>query len=102
MSNEERKVKFLEKTYKMGRWNVAQKGLVTYDKSTFDREIMDQLTPDGEEGGEPQPTDVEGMDTDERLQTNQEAYDEANDISGLGEDYQDGYGEDGDMKMMTK
>jgi len=39
MDPEERKVEDMKKSYKLGRWNVGmQKGLVKYDKQTYDRE----------------------------------------------------------------
>jgi len=44
MDVEERKVENMFKNFKIGRWNAGmQKGLVTYDKETFDRERNDLL-----------------------------------------------------------
>tara|TARA_A200000159_G_C7194989_1_gene285357 strand:- start:7 stop:684 length:678 start_codon:yes stop_codon:yes gene_type:complete len=98
MSKEERKVEELFKTFKLGRWNVGQqKGLVSYDKNTYERERNELLTQLGEDEGANKHDVVSEMrreifDLDkEQDDDNEEFYDnEANDISHLDEDYQDG------------
>jgi hypothetical protein len=87
MDKDERQIEDQFKKYKMGRWNVGlQKGLVKYDKKTYDRETDEN----------PVEMDAEQMEQLDAAEANQEEYDEAMDISQLGEDYQDGdyYGED--------
>ena len=96
MDSEERKVKNLEKTYKMGRWNVGmQKGLVQYDKSTYDRErgeIIERLnnTADVDDDVAIMERDIYQIDQDDEAAVDAEYEAEANDITGLGEDYMDG------------
>jgi hypothetical protein len=87
MEKDERQIEDQFKKYKMGRWNVGlQKGLVKYDKKTYDRETDEN----------PVEMDAEQMEQLDAAEANQAEYDEAMDISQLGEDYQDGdyYGED--------
>ena len=94
MDKEERQIEDQFKRYKMGRWNVGlQKGLVNYDKKTYDRETTGNL-----DEGELMNMDAEQMDEADKIDANEEADREANDISNLKEDYQDGdyYGEDDD------
>jgi hypothetical protein len=89
MDKDERQIEDQFKKYKMGRWNVGlQKGLVKYDKKTYNRETDEN----------PVEMDAEQMEQLDAAEANQEEYDEAMDISQLGEDYQDGdyYGEDDD------
>jgi len=91
MDKEERQIEDQFKKYKMGRWNVGlQKGLVQYDKKTYDRETT--------EGDAVIEMDVEQMEQQDAAEANREEDNEAMDISQLGEDYQDGdyYGEDDD------
>ena len=107
MDNDERKVKYLEKTYKMGRWNIQQKGLVTYDKNTFDKEIkeqgtlfreelIDELAGNIEEDVEEMDRDIDEIQEDEERQIEEEHDQEGNDISNFADDYMDGnyYGDD--------
>ena len=94
MDKEERQIEDQFKRYKMGRWNVGlQKGLVQYDKKTYDREVnenkgMEELIS----------KDVDEMDIEDKAAADAEEDNEAMDITGLGEDYRDGdyYGEDDD------
>lgn len=85
MDKDERQIEDQFKRYKMGRWNVGlQKGLVQYDKKTYDRETaLEQV-------------DVEQMISEEEKNATAEEDNEALDFSNLSEDYQDGdyYGED--------
>jgi hypothetical protein len=102
MDSEERKVKNLEKTYKMGRWNIGmQKGLVEYDKNTYDRErgeIIERLngTVEYDDDVAIMERDIYQLEEDTTAEVEEEYEREANDISGLGEDYMDGeyYDED--------
>ena len=98
MSREERKVEELFKQYKLGRWNVGnQKGLVHYNKQTFDRErneLLTQLQEDETTGQHEVVTemrrDIFDIENDEEQQQ-EEFYDnEANDIEHLPEEYDDG------------
>ena len=94
MDKEERQIEDQFKRYKMGRWNVGlQKGLVQYDKKTYDREVNEN-----KEDAELVSKDVDEMDAADKADAEAEEDDEAMDISGLGEDYRDGdyYGEDDD------
>lgn len=87
----DRRYMFLEKMWKHGKWNVGiQNGLVKYDKSRFEQEILDMdMGIDADRGEEP---DAELEDV------NDDADYEENDLEELDEDYMDGdhYGEDDD------
>jgi len=107
MSKEERKVEELFKTYKLGRWNVGQqKGLVQYDKETYERERDNLLTQlhDDENAGKYEIVsemrrEIFELD-EEQERTNEETYDnEGNDIQGLDEDYTDGHYYEEDMDL---
>ena len=94
MDKEERQIEDQFKRYKMGRWNVGlQKGLVQYDKKTYDRE-----TAANAESEAMLDMDAEQLDALDKAAADEEEDNEATDISHLGEDYQDGdyYGEDDD------
>jgi hypothetical protein len=94
MDKEERQIEDQFKRYKMGRWNVGlQKGLVQYDKKTYDREVNENKDTEGLVSA-----DIDEMDAEDKADADAEEDDEAMDISGLGEDYRDGdyYGEDDD------
>ena len=94
MDKEERQIEDQFKRYKMGRWNVGlQKGLVQYDKKTYDREVNENKDTEGLENADAEQIDIENEADAEAEEDN-----EAMDISGLGEDYRDGdyYGEDDD------
>ena len=94
MDKEERQIEDQFKRYKMGRWNVGlQKGLVQYDKKTYDREVNENKDTEGLANA-----DTEQIDIEDEADAEAEEDNEAMDISGLGEDYRDGdyYGEDDD------
>ena len=85
LDNDVRRVENLLKKYKMGRWNIGlQKGLVQYDKTTYDRERteMDEDNLIAE--------DVDELDAIMEQEINQRYDEEANDLSNLGDDYADG------------
>lgn len=104
MSKEERKVEELFKMYKLGRWNVGQqKGLVSYDKNTYERErneLLVQLQNDEStkqyEMVSEMRREIFELEKDEEEQQNAFYDQEANDINDLDEDYRDGnfYAED--------
>ena len=106
MSKEERKVEELFKMYKLGRWNVGnQKGLISYDKETYERERNELLTQLQDDETNKQYEQVSEMrreifDLEKDDETAQDEFyqQEANDISQLDEDYMDGnfYPEDGE------
>ena len=110
LTKEERRVENMMKEFKLGKWNVGeQRGLVVYDQETQDRErqeMVEQGVLDIEiqydiEIGELEEmlnqTDVQQMEHDERLQEEMEIENEGLDFTGLGEDYNDGYGDDAEM-----
>jgi len=110
LTKEERRVENMMKEFKLGKWNVGeQRGLVVYDQETQDRErqeMVEQGVLDIEiqydiEMGELDEmlnqTDVQQMERDQRLQEEMEIENEGLDFGGLGEDYNDGYGDDTDM-----
>ena len=90
--------------YKLGRWNVGQqKGLVSYDKQTYERERSELLVQLQEDENTKQYEMVSEMrreifelEKDEEEQQNEFYDQEANDIAELDEDYRDGnyYAED--------
>ncbi len=93
--DEERRVEDEKKMLKLGRWNVGmQKGLVQYDKATYEREVLEMMSYEQMDANEEAENQVardvndlnrEGEEDDEAF------YDrEANDIEGLGEEYGDG------------
>ena len=106
MSKEERKVEELFKMYKLGRWNVGnQKGLVSYDKHTYERErseLLNQLQTDETSKQYEQVSEMRreifDLDKDDELAQDEFYENEANDISQLDEEYMDGnfYAEDAD------
>lgn len=98
MSKEERKVEELFKMYKLGRWNVGQqRGLVTYDKETYERErqeLITQMFDDENEGRYEIVTEMrrelfDDADMEQEEEMVEEDY-EGNDISMFGEEYMDG------------
>jgi len=81
MDKEERQIEDQFKRYKMGRWNVGlQKGLVEYDKKTYDRETTDIVGD----------MDIEAIEEMENMEADEAEDNEAMDISNLDEDYRDG------------
>ena len=103
---EQRRVENMLKNFRIGRWNVGQqRGLIEYDKDTFDREIDElklQVIADVESGREDMVTemvrDIYDIEMAEQMNAEQEADLEAFDIGDLGENYMDGeyYPEDRD------
>ena len=94
MDQDERRVEDLKKQLKLGRWNVGmQKGLVQYDKATYEREVAGL-----EENDNPSVKDVADLEADLEADADAEADREAFDIGGLDEEYGDGnyYEEDVD------
>jgi hypothetical protein len=92
MNAEERSVENSMKKYKMGAWNVGEeKGLFKYDPKTYDKEVSGQMMANT-------ATDVNDLQADMEAQADADADREANDISGLGDNYMDGayYEEDAD------
>ena len=85
LDNDVRKVENLLKKYKMGRWNIGlQKGLVHYDKNTYDRERteMDEDNLVAE--------DADELDAIMEQDINRHYDEEANDLRNLGDDFADG------------
>jgi hypothetical protein len=85
LDNDVRRVENLLKKYKMGRWNIGlQKGLVHYDKNTYDRERteMDDDNLIAE--------DVDELEAIMERDINRQYDEEANDLRTLGDDYSDG------------
>jgi len=95
---EERKVENMLKEYRIGRWNVGQqKGLIQYDKSTYEREIMEAMALDD---GEPMQTyDAEELEQAVEDDANAEEENDMMLLQQAGEDYEDGayYDEDRDF-----
>jgi hypothetical protein len=93
MDQDERRVEDLKKQLKLGRWNVGmQKGLVKYDKATYEREVMEMMANEGgvEEMDNPVVRGVEDLDADAEADAEADADREANDIGGLDEEYGNG------------
>lgn len=99
MTIEERRVENIMKQYKMGMWNLGtQKGVFKYDQNLYDLEKEQDkqlyMVPEDQEdfAGE------ELADYDPNVEADEDAENEANDIGGLDEDYNDGvyYQEDRD------
>jgi hypothetical protein len=105
MTTDERRVEMNLKKSKLGRWDVGLKSsLFKYDKATWDKEKAEWAAEESTQLVYTVPQelslDAEDMERTEERDANQAAYDEANDISGLGEDYMDGayYEEDVDRE----
>jgi hypothetical protein len=97
MPVDERKAADLMKTYKIGRWNVGmQKGLVKYDKQTYDRE-RGELINGGE--GNIISRDISELQQDEDSNMDKEGDKEFNDITMLNQDYTDGGDDEYDPDM---
>ena len=93
MDAEDRGVENLLKTYRIGEWNAGnEKGLFKYDATTYDKEISGQMVANAA------TTDVNDLQADMEAQADADADREANDITGLGDNYMDGayYEEDAD------
>jgi hypothetical protein len=104
MSDESRKAEVLMKKYRLGKWNVGQqRGLVHYDKETYTRERNEMLSQLNEDvaGNVHQVVndmrrEIYDIEQDDDVEATQQEHAEAIDISGLGDDYDDGvfYDED--------
>jgi hypothetical protein len=98
MSDESRKAEVLMKKYRLGRWNVGQqRGLVNYDKDTYTRERNEMLTQLNEDvaGNVHQVVnemrrEIYDIEQDADIEATHQEDAEAIDISGLGDDYEDG------------
>ncbi len=93
MDAEDRGVENLLKTYRIGEWNAGnEKGLFKYDANTYDKEISGQMVANAA------TADVNDLQADMEAQADADADREANDITGLGDNYMDGayYEEDAD------
>ncbi len=107
MDRDERRVEDMKKSMKLGRWNVGlQKGLVSYDKNTYDRERTDALIEDltsrtdfNALGEEQMERDIDDLDKEAEDQAEEEGDIEAFGLQELTSDYRDGeyYGEDQDQ-----
>ena len=98
LNDDERKIENEFKKYKMGRWNAGlQRGLVHYDKSTFEREHaeMEANVFGGDMGA---AVDSDALEAEEQRQIAEEYDAEGGDIGDFGEEYGDGvyYSEDRD------
>jgi hypothetical protein len=107
LTKEERRVENMMKELKLGKWNVGeQRGLFMYDVTTQEREwteqkeqgVLDIEIQYDIEVGELEEVlnrvDVEQLDFDDERRAEIEMANEALDFGGLGEDYNDGYGDD--------
>jgi hypothetical protein len=98
MSIENRKAENLMKKYRLGKWNVGQqRGLVHYDKDTYIRErgeMFEQLNEDVAGNNHNVVSELRreiyDMDEEDEADATHDADMEANNIQGLGDDYQDG------------
>ena len=85
LDNDVRRVENLLKKYKMGRWNIGlQKGLIHYDKNTYNRERTEM------DGDNLVAEDADELDAIMEQDINQQYDEEANDLRNLGEDFNDG------------
>jgi hypothetical protein len=94
---EDRGVENLLKTYRIGAWNAGnEKGLFKYDANTYDKEVSGQMMANATTNDT--AADVNDLQADIEAQADADADREANDISGLGDNYMDGayYEEDAD------
>ena len=106
MSPEERGVEKVTKKYHLGRWNVGQqKGLVQYDKSTYDRErdelintLMEEATAGTNDVVTAAMLDVYELEKQDDDEINEQYENGEYAIDDLGENYMDGeyYAEDRD------
>ena len=98
MTDEVRKAEVLMKKYRLGKWNVGQqRGLVHYDKETYTRERNEMLTQLNEDvaGNVHQVVndmrrEIFDIEHDADIEATHQEDAEAIDISGLGDDYEDG------------
>lgn len=107
MDRDERRVEDMKKSMKLGRWSEGlQKGLVKYDKDTYDRERTDALIEDLTSRAdfntfdeEQIQRDVDDLDREAEERAVEEGDQEAFGLEGLTGDYRDGeyYEEDHDQ-----
>ena len=98
MSDESRKAEVLMKKYRLGKWNVGQqRGLIHYDKDTYTRERNEMLAQLNEDvaGNVHQVVnemrrEIYDIEQDADVEATHQEDTEAIDISGLGDDYEDG------------
>jgi hypothetical protein len=98
LNDDERKIENEFKKYKMGRWNAGlQRGLVHYDKSTFERERAENEA-DIFAGNMATDVDADALEAEEQRQIADEYDGEGGAIGDYGEEYGDGvyYAEDRD------
>ena len=106
LQDDEREIENLFKKYKMGRWNVGmQKGLVHYDKATYERQReeteADAFLGDMGSGVGLIPDigrSADDLDREMLEEAARQHDDEGGQFGELGEEYQDGvyYAEDRD------
>lgn len=99
MTIEERRVENILKQHKMGVWNLGlQTGVYRYDPNLYDAEKEKDKDLYAVVDEDVDFVDQEQVDYDPNLEAEDEAEDEANNINGLDEDYNDGvyYQEDRD------
>jgi hypothetical protein len=99
MTIEERRVENILKQHKMGVWNLGlQTGVYRYDPNLYDAEKEKDKELYAVVDEDADIVDQEQVDYDPNLEAEEEAEDEANNINGLDEDYNDGvyYQEDRD------
>jgi len=92
LNKDDRKIEQLLRAHKLGRWNVGlQKGLYQYDKSTYEKEVGEDLVytvPTTEA----QITGLDVADLDRIDETENEVYEqEGYDIGRLDEEYENGH-----------
>ena len=98
MSDESRKAEVLMKKYRLGKWNIGQqRGLVHYDKDTYTRERNEMLSQLNEDvaGNVHQVVnemrrEIYDIEQEADIEATHQEDAEAVDISGLGDDYEDG------------
>ena len=100
LNDDERKIENEFKKYKMGRWNAGlQRGLVHYDKSTYEREHAEmEANVFGGDMGANIAMDADALEAEEQRAIEEEYDGEGGDIGDYGEEYGDGvyYTEDRD------
>ena len=100
LNDDERKIENEFKKYKMGRWNAGlQRGLVHYDKATFEREHAEtEANVFGGDMGTNLAVDADALEAEEQRAIADEYDGEGGDIGDFGEEYGDGiyYAEDRD------
>lgn len=91
LNKDDRKLEQLLRSHKLGRWNVGlQKGLYQYDKSTYEKEEMEDLVytvPEPAEGSGIEVEDLDRIDETENQVYEAEGYD----IDRLDEEYENGH-----------